>query len=73
VLGIERLGVGDDFFELGGSSVLIPKLLARVNAMFDVDLPVLSLLESPTVAGLAGCVEAVYRLANRAAGTGGTD
>jgi len=73
VLGVDRLGVGDDFFELGGSSVLIPKLLARVNELFDVDLPALTLLESPTVAGLADCVEAVHRLTDRSAGTGGSD
>jgi hypothetical protein len=38
-------------------------VLSRVNEMFQVDLPALTLLESPTVAGLARCVEAVYLLA----------
>ncbi|GAA5179001.1 hypothetical protein GCM10023322_07620 [Rugosimonospora acidiphila] len=64
VLGIDRLGVHDDFFALGGTSILIPQVLSRLNELFQVDLPALTLLESPTVAGLARRVEAVYRLAN---------
>lgn len=62
VLGVGRIGAHDDFFSLGGTSVLIPEVLGRVNEVFDVDLPVLTLLESPTVAGLAQCVERVYEL-----------
>lgn len=63
VLGVDRIGVHEDFFQLGGTSVLIPHVLSRVNEMFGVDLPALTFLESPTVAGLAGCIEAVYLLA----------
>jgi hypothetical protein len=63
VLQIDRIGVHDDFFELGGTSVLIPPVLSRVNDVFQVDLPALTLLESPTIAELAKCVEAVYLLA----------
>lgn len=63
VLQIDGIGVHDDFFQLGGTSVLIPQVLAQVNEMFQVDLPTLTLLESPTIAGLAGSVEAVYLLA----------
>jgi acyl transferase domain-containing protein len=63
VLRIDRIGVHDDFFQLGGTSVLIPQVLSRVNDMFQVDLPALTLLESPTIARLARCVEAVYLLA----------
>jgi phthiocerol/phenolphthiocerol synthesis type-I polyketide synthase E len=63
VLGIDQIGAHDDFFQLGGTSVLIPQVLSRVNEMFQADLAVLTLLESPTVAELARCVEAVYELA----------
>jgi phthiocerol/phenolphthiocerol synthesis type-I polyketide synthase E len=62
VLRIDRIGVHDDFFQLGGTSVLIPHVLSRVNEIFRVDLPALTLLESPTIAGLARCIEAVYLL-----------
>ncbi|HKS99529.1 MAG TPA: beta-ketoacyl synthase N-terminal-like domain-containing protein [Rugosimonospora sp.] len=65
VLRVERIGVDDDFFALGGSSLLIPQVLTRLNAVFEVDLPALTLLESPTVAGLAERIETVYRLAQR--------
>jgi phthiocerol/phenolphthiocerol synthesis type-I polyketide synthase E len=62
VLQIDRIGVDDDFFALGGTSVLIPEVLSRLNELFQVDLPALTLLESPTIAGLARCVEDVYLL-----------
>jgi acyl transferase domain-containing protein len=62
VLGIPRVGIHDDFFELGGNSILATQIISRLNDTFQVDLAVLDLLESPTVAGLAGCLEAVYRL-----------
>jgi acyl carrier protein len=62
VLGVPHIGLHDDFFELGGNSILITEVIARLNEIFHVDLSALNLLESPTVAGLSECIEAVYRL-----------
>lgn len=59
VLGIPQIGIDDDFFQLGGTSILITAVIRRLNEAFKVDLSALNLLESPTVAGLAGCIEAV--------------
>jgi amino acid adenylation domain-containing protein len=53
VLGVERLGVDDNFFDLGGNSLLLVKLQSRLQVAFERPLPVLELFSNPTVASLA--------------------
>ncbi|MBW4575237.1 MAG: amino acid adenylation domain-containing protein [Aphanothece sp. CMT-3BRIN-NPC111] len=61
VLGVERIGIHDNFFELGGHSLLATQVISRLREAFQVELPLVRLFESPTVAGLAQNIETEIR------------
>jgi amino acid adenylation domain-containing protein len=53
VLGMERVGVEDNFFALGGDSLRVVQVIARVRGTLRIDLPLRMFFESPTIAGLS--------------------
>ncbi|MEG4119910.1 amino acid adenylation domain-containing protein [Microcoleus sp. N9_B4] len=53
VLGINSIGIRDNFFEVGGHSLLGARLLAEIEKVFDKKLPLSAIFQSPTVEQLA--------------------
>ncbi|HSK79450.1 MAG TPA: amino acid adenylation domain-containing protein, partial [Thermoanaerobaculia bacterium] len=65
ILGLERIGAHDRFFDLGGHSLLATRVLSRLQSAFDVEMPLRDLFEAPRLTDFAARVEAARR-----AGTG---
>jgi hypothetical protein len=53
LLSLERVGVHDNFFVLGGHSLLATQLLARLLTLFKIELPLITVFQSPTIAEFA--------------------
>lgn len=64
LLGLERVGIRESFFDVGGHSLLAIKLVSRIRSAFEVEIPLQAVFDGPTVAEMA---EAVARLSKGAA------
>ena len=52
--GTRPIGIDDDFFQLGGDSLLASRLFAEINNIFKVTIPIVNLIQAPTIRKLAG-------------------
>src|SRR5579859_3107333 len=57
LLHVERVGVNDNFFLLGGHSLLGTQLLTRIGETFGVELSLLTIFDHPTLAGMSAEIE----------------
>jgi acyl carrier protein len=57
LLEVAQVGIHDNFFALGGHSLLAAQVIARLRAIFGVEVPLQSFLDAPTVACLAVLLE----------------
>ena len=58
LLGIEPIGIHDDFFDLGGNSLMGTQLISQLRETFQVELPLRSLFEDPTISGVSKIISA---------------
>ncbi|HEY9404145.1 MAG TPA: amino acid adenylation domain-containing protein [Pyrinomonadaceae bacterium] len=61
ILGIKNIGREQNFFQLGAHSLMATQITSRIRSIFRVELPLQSLFESPTIAGLAQNIEAAMK------------
>ena len=72
-LGVGQVGVRDDFFELGGNSLVAIQVTARVRKLLGVKLSVRDLFEAPTISRLAETIAAASTPARHSAGSPGDE
>jgi acyl carrier protein len=64
VLKVELIGIKEDFFDLGGHSLMVTNIIVRVQAEFDVDILVKDMFAAPSIERLAELVEVELKLKN---------
>jgi acyl carrier protein len=66
VLSEDEIDAADDFFDLGGNSLLAMQVMVRVRRRFRIEIPIRALFDNPTLAGFSRAVEAAPRVEDEA-------
>jgi amino acid adenylation domain-containing protein len=61
LLRVEQIAIHDNFFDLGGHSLLATRVNSWLRDVFEIDLPIGSLFERPTIAGLSEIIEDILK------------
>ncbi len=61
ILGLSKVGATDNFFEMGGHSLMATRLMTHIRDSFEVDIPLRRLFEKPTVKALTEAIEQDYQ------------
>ncbi len=69
ILGIKKIGINHNFFELGGHSLIATRVISQIRQVFQVELPLRYLFETPTIAGLAKEIEKAIKVDSAVAAT----
>ena len=64
VLGLQQIGRSENFFVMGGHSLLGTRMIARLRTLFGVEVPIRWLFDAPSIAGLSRCIEEALRQAH---------
>jgi len=59
ILGLNGVGIDDNFFEIGGDSLLATRLISRIRKDFEIELPLRQFFEEPTISHIADYIETV--------------
>ena len=57
ILGVKRIGIHDNFFDLGGHSLKATQVVSRLRNVFRSEIPLRHLFEFPTIAELAAAID----------------
>ncbi len=57
LLGVDRIGIKDNFFDLGGHSLIVTQMISRIREEFGIELPVRKIFENPTIEFLSYAIQ----------------
>ena len=60
LLGVERIGINDNFLELGGHSLMVMQIVSRVRADYGLEIPLPEIFRTPTIKRLAAMIEETF-------------